>query len=297
MRSPRPLDGPTVDRSPDWAVTLSDPLDVDDAPAGRLIGEATHGEFRYWAAVGGDRERRWFVRHRHSAETTIDLDDRTIVVRPDPRAAEGYWYLLLVGSGLAHALAADGHSALHASAVEVDGRAIAFIGPSGKGKTTLAALLCASRARAVTDDVLRCGIQDGEAICFRGGSRLRLRSQAAALADGLRSAERTADERISAVAEPTARERMPLAALVVPRPSRETSEISVRRLRGREAATELLRSPRLAGIFDPRLATRHLDLCRELAARVPVLEATIPWGPPFDPGLAGRLTDRVLSPS
>ena len=88
---------------------------------------------------------------------------------------------------------------------------------------------------------------------------------------------------------------MQLAALVVPRPSREADTLAIRRLRGREAATEILRSPRLLGWTDPELATRHLDLCRDLAGAVPVLEATIPWGPPFAEGLAGELLGRVLS--
>ncbi len=294
MRSPEPLDGPLTDRPPDWAVEVGEPLAVDDPPAGELIGEATYGEFQYWAAVQGER---WVVRHRRSAETEFDRDRRTITVRPDPRAADGNWYLLLAGSGMAHALAIDGHSTLHASAVEVGGRAIAFIGPSGKGKTTLAALLCGSGARAVTDDVLRCEVQGDAALCFRGGARLRLRPQAAALADDLESAVQTADGRTAAMGDLTDVRRMPLAALVVPGPSRGSRQLSVRRLRGREAAAELLRSPRLAGFIDPELTTRHLDLCQQLVARVPVLETTIPWGPPFDPSLAGELIDRILSPS
>lgn len=217
-------------------------------------------------------------------------------MRPDPRAAAGVPALLLAGSGMAHALTADGHSPLHASAVESGGRAIAFIGPSGKGKTTLAALLCSDGARSVTDDVLRCEIEAGGAICFRGGSRLRLRPQAAALAAGLGGSAPTADGRTSALAEPTALEQMPLAALVVPMPSRDSIELSLRRLRGREAATELLRSPRLLGWLDPELRMRHLDLCQGLAELVPVLEATVPWGPPFPAGLPAELIERVLSP-
>lgn len=284
-------------RRPDWTVRVGEPLPVDGPPQGRLIGEATYGEFRYWSAIAGDREELWIVRHRGSAETELDLEGRTITVRPDPRAVEGHWQLLLAGSGMAHAIAADGHSSLHASAIESDGRAIAFIGPSGTGKTTMAGVLCAAGARAVTDDVLRCEISGAEVACFRGGARLRLRPQAAALAEELQSAERTTDGRTSALAEPSPMARMPLAALVVPRPSREAGGLSVRRLRGREAAAELLRSPRLAGFIDPELATRHLDLCQELAARVPVLQATIPWGPPFHPDLAEQLIDRVLSPT
>lgn len=271
------------------------PVEVDGPPPGTLIGELDLGPFRYWSAAADDAPERWVVRHGGTAETTFNLEARTITLRPDPRADAGVPQLILAGSGMAHALTADGGSPLHASAVEARGRAIAFIGPSGKGKTTLAALLCGAGARSVTDDVLRCEIEGESVVCFRGGSQLRLRPQAASLADDLGGATTTADGRTSALAEPTELERMPLAALVVPMPSRAAGELSLRRLRGREAAAELLRSPRLLGWLDPELRTRHLDLCHGLATRVPVLEATIPWGPPFPPGLPGEIVERVLS--
>jgi hypothetical protein len=293
VRSAEPLNARLSDRAPDWTVHVGAPLAVDGPPVGTLIGDATYGPFQYWCARVD--EPRWVVRHRHSAETTFDRDARTIVVRPDPRADDGYAALLLAGSGMAHALAIDGHSALHASAVEVDGRAIAFIGPSGQGKTTLAALLCGEGARAVTDDVLRCEIGGDEAACYRGSSSLRLRSQAASLAgDGARAAS-TADGRTAATFAPTPHSLLPLGAIVVPAPDRTAGALSVRRLRGREAATELLRSPRLAGLFDRELVARHLDLSRGLAATVPVLEARIPWGPPFPDRLAERLIDGLAS--
>lgn len=296
VRSAEPLDAPLSDRAPDWVVHRGEPVDADGPPAGELIGEYAVGEFEYWSTAHGPRRRRWIVRHGGTAQTEFDLECRTITLRSDPRAVEGYSALLLAGSGLAHALAADGHATMHASAIEVGGRAIGFIGPSGKGKTTLAALLCATGARAVTDDVLRCEFDGESAFCFRGSSRLRLRPQAAALAEQLAPLEQTADGRTSVRAEPTPLERLPLVALVVPQPSREARAIGVSRLRGRSAAAELLRSPRLIGWIERELATRHLHLCQQLAQRVPVLEVTVPWGPPFPDSLAEDLIDQVLSP-
>ena len=295
VQSERPLDGPLSSRPPDWVVHQGDPIEVNGPPAGELIGEIALGDFNYWSAAQGERRQRWIVHHRGAQQTELDLERRTITVHPDPRAGEGQSHVLLAGSGMAHALTAEGHSPLHASAVEVDGRAIAFIGPSGKGKTTLAGLLCARGAHAVSDDVLRCEIVDGEAVCYRGGSNLRLRAGAAGLAEGLKAAAQTAEGRTVAVAEPTPLARMPLAALVVPGPSRSATELAVWRLRGRAAAAELLRSPRIIGWIDPELAARHLELSQALAARVPVLATTIPWGPPFADGIAEELIDRVLS--
>lgn len=287
-----PLDAPLATREPDWTIRPGSPVEVDGPGPGRLIGELDLGPFRYWSSEQGSN---WIVRHGGTAQTVFDREARTITLHPDPRAEAGVPELLLAGSGMAHALAADGHGSLHASAVETGGRAIAFIGPSGRGKTTLAALLCGAGARSVSDDVLRCDFREDAPECFRGGSSLRLRPQAADLAGDLEGAAATADGRTSAFAAPSALERMPLAALVVPIPSREADEVEVRRLRGLEAATELLRSPRLLGWIDPDLQTRHLDLCQRLAASVPVVEATVPWGPPFRPGIPAELIERVLS--
>lgn len=296
VRSPEPLDAPLTARPPDWTVSRGEPTAADGPPEGDLIGEYAAGPHEYWLAAERDGSR-WVARHGGNANTEFDLERRTITVRSDPRAPTDYSALLLAGSGLAHALAADGHPTLHASAVEVGGRAIAFIGPSGRGKTTLAGLLCGAGASMVTDDVLRCAVNGDDAHCFRGSSRLRLRPQAAALAEHLSAPELTADGRTSALAELTELPVMPLAALVVPQPSRAAQRVETRRLRGRAAAAELLRSPRLIGWIDPTPATRYLDLCHRLVELVPVLELTVPWGPPFADGLADELIDRVLSPA
>ncbi len=55
-----------------------------------------------------------------------------------------------------------GYEGLHASAVDIGGRAIALIAPSGVGKTTLAAGLLARKHRLVTDDLLMVCVQDGQ---------------------------------------------------------------------------------------------------------------------------------------
>jgi hypothetical protein len=294
--------GELVDRVPDWDCSVGPPRLVDGPPSGRRLSELRIGEFEYWASAHESGPRRWIVRHGATAETILDLDARTITIHPDPRVAPAIPEALLAGSALAHALAADGISALHASAVEVDGSALAFAGQSGQGKSTLAALLCAAGRPAVADDLLRCEVSEGEAggppaaFCFRGSTLLRLREQAAALAAELPAeAEASPDDRICVAAEPTPHRRLPLAAIVIPRPIRTQRELAVERLRGRRAAVALIRAPRLLGWVDPALIRAHFELAQSLANAVPVVEAAIPWGPPFPPGLADDLVAQVLS--
>jgi energy-coupling factor transporter ATP-binding protein EcfA2 len=68
---------------------------------------------------------------------------------------------------------------LHASAVEVNGRAVVFCGRSGAGKSTLAAALVQRGHRLITDDVCAITLSEGAApIVHPDGRQLKLWAQA-----------------------------------------------------------------------------------------------------------------------
>jgi hypothetical protein len=60
----------------------------------------------------------------------------------------------LLGQALSFALVRSGFEPLHATSTVIDGRAIAFIGDSGYGKSSLAACFLAAGHRLLTDDLL-----------------------------------------------------------------------------------------------------------------------------------------------
>ena len=69
------------------------------------------------------------------------------------------------------------HIALHASAVEVNGKAVLFCGPSGAGKSTISAALTRRRLPLIADDL--CGIVLAETpMVHPDGRQLRLWEQA-----------------------------------------------------------------------------------------------------------------------
>ncbi|HEX8646039.1 MAG TPA: hypothetical protein VF715_04010 [Thermoleophilaceae bacterium] len=78
--------------------------------------------------------------------------DRILCSPPDVEPWN--WQRFLVGRILPWAAVLRGLEAFHASAVAVGGRAFAFVGPTGAGKTSLAIQLVARGARFLTDDVL-----------------------------------------------------------------------------------------------------------------------------------------------
>jgi hypothetical protein len=93
-----------------------------------------------------------------------------------PDAAE-----LLIGPVFSCLMAKRGCTCLHASAVELDGRAIGIIGPSGSGKSTMSLALARRGAMVVSDDVvLLCGV-DGQPAVARGLPRLRVHASSALL--------------------------------------------------------------------------------------------------------------------
>jgi len=84
-----------------------------------------------------------------------------VTVHLHPGADLGLVTVLTAGALLAVHLRLRGELVLPASAVQLGGAALAFVRASGMGKSTLAALLCASGHGLVTDDVLRVDPADG----------------------------------------------------------------------------------------------------------------------------------------
>jgi len=76
------------------------------------------------------------------------------LVRAALPAGGDHWQRLLVAQVLPLAATLQGVELLHASAVALDGRAYAFVAPSGTGKTSLAVHLVARGASLVADDAL-----------------------------------------------------------------------------------------------------------------------------------------------
>ena len=102
------------------------------------------------------------------------------------RAEADLWFR---GSVYAAIAAINGLIPLHASAVEQDGQVIAITGPTGAGKSTLAAALATNGLPLFCDDTLLALPQaSASALCLPGHKRLKLDEAAASLA-GAKTAE------------------------------------------------------------------------------------------------------------
>ncbi len=202
--------------------------------------------------------------------------------------------VLLVGMVPAVLLGLAGHCVLHGSAVRIDGKTVAVVGDSGRGKTTLAALLCAAGAELVTDDVLRLELSR-TVECVAGPVELRLRQGASELVELFPTGtpvRTTSDGRTAITVEPAPR-RSVLDAIVVPYLDRDAAEISSARCSRADAFFELASAPRIEGWRHPELLSRQFDQLAEVVEAVPALAVRCPWPVPLTTELAGRLAAAV----
>lgn len=80
----------------------------------------------------------------------------------------------LTNFAVSAALIQQGEETLHATVVELNGRAVGLLGPSGAGKSTLAAFLISQGGILVTDDMLRVTFEHGVAFAQPGPARIKL---------------------------------------------------------------------------------------------------------------------------
>ena len=79
-----------------------------------------------------------------------------------------------LGRVFSFALVKMGYEPLHAATIVVNGKAVAFLGASTFGKSSLAACFIAGGYPLLTDDTLRLEERDGSYVAFPGPPRLRL---------------------------------------------------------------------------------------------------------------------------
>jgi hypothetical protein len=108
---------------------------------------------------------------------------RDIVVAPESEADPGDVPVFLLGTVFGILLHQREQIVLHASAVEVNNKAIVFCGASGAGKSTLAAALAHRGYPVVTDDVCGLSLHDDVPTVHPDGRHLKLWAQAIARLD------------------------------------------------------------------------------------------------------------------
>lgn len=115
--------------------------------------------FQEWSFPDGAPWTRFYrdgadylLRFADLADFHVASDGRSVRVWPAPDTSEETTRFLFANQVLPLALSRQGTLVFHASAVEIDAGAVAFMGASGRGKSTLAASFATHGRRFLTDD-------------------------------------------------------------------------------------------------------------------------------------------------
>lgn len=289
-----PMSLPKVSGASDVVVTRG--ADIHDQPTvrdGVILLDYAEGD-DHWYTIARRADRSLLFRIFGLCDFEIDQNRTAVGLRLLAGQADGMASIVTSGALSALLSYLSGHGVLHASGVTHDGHTIGFMGRSGQGKSTLAALLCTAGAELVTDDVLPVIGVDPVTVAL-GSPEVRLRPMAATLAPGL-DLDEADHERASADRRrlvtfreiDTHDESRRLEALFIPAPNRQ-DRLEMERLGGREALLAVMTFPRLMGWRDPAVLQRQFVVAGALAHQVPVFVAHVPWGPPFRPDVVDAI--------
>lgn len=194
-----------------------------------------------------------------------------------------------LGRVFSFALVKMGYEPLHAATVVVNGKAVAFLGASTFGKSSLATCFVASGYPLLTDDTLRLEEQDGQYIAFPGPPRLRLMPKIAKLylggtEDGVVMNPREKDAKAPKLVFRLSPSQsfssvVPLGAIYVvtaPRKVHRRQEIKIGSLTPLQSLMNVVSFTHNGELSNSDRLSRQLDAAQRLIAAVPVRSLAYP---------------------
>jgi hypothetical protein len=212
----------------------------------------------------------------------LALGGRDIIVDPAAGVEERALRLVILGPGLGLLLHQRGRLVLHASAVEVDGTAVAFMGASGWGKSTAAAVMHSRGHGIVADDITVIDLDQDSPTVFPGFPQLKLWPEAVVslgeTPEALPRLHPLFEKRARRISREFSQRPLPLSCIYVlaggttlaiePLQPQDTLRELIRHWYGSRYGVELLRPGGLSAFFQQ---------CVNLTNRVPVCRLTRPY--------------------
>ena len=208
---------------------------------------------------------------------------REIAIAPREGASERNIRLFLLGSAFGAIIHQRGLLPLHANAIDIGGRAVAFMGHSGAGKSTMAAWFLDRGHRILADDV--CVVVPdaaGVPLAYPGIPRLRLWREALERtgrnADDLELAFDDTDKFNLPTPTPSQSGPIPLSHVYLLEKAEDQAP-QIQPLSGVAAVDALVANTYRGGYLARMGGTkRHLLACLALVKLVPVFRASRLWG-------------------
>lgn len=236
----------------------------------------------------------YLLRFPELADFEVSADGSTVIAHPAPGTDESTVEHLYINQLVPLALSRQGRPAYHASVVTVPGGAVAFLGETGMGKSTLAASFALGEATFLTDDALLIEEIDGGCLAMPSHASLRLwedsvealGSEANPLADPVSystKARLLAGDALAYTDEP-----QPLLAAYVLE-QHDTTDVTINALTGLDRYMAWLGNSFLLDIEDDDLLSQHFEWTHRISGAVPTFSLDYPR----DYGILQKVQDTV----
>jgi hypothetical protein len=267
-------------QSADVSLLAASPDFFRDATDGAVVSPNPNRSYKYARLDNGQSYIRW----DGLFEFLIDADGQRIWCGWLGAASLESLQVYLLGQALSFALVKQGYEPLHATAVVIDGQAIAFLGSSGFGKSSLAASFLAEGHRLLTDDMLLLRGTDGGYQAQPGPCRIKLFPEMAGRFLAGTASAVTMNGETEKLVLPLSADHLhsvsaPLRVLYVlgaPGELRQKQSIQLTSLSTRETFIELVRGTFNYLVTGSERLERQYTECLGVASRVPARRISYP---------------------
>jgi hypothetical protein len=281
LRSQIALSLPEAEKSnlPEVELKIGSPSAFSNAVHGAALKPNPGGWGEHALLQDGSTYLRW----PELAEFLVSDDGLHIICGLSPAPQEAFQVYLL-GQTLSFALVKRGFEPLHSTSVVINGSAVAFLGNSGFGKSSLAAAFVGAGYRLLTDDLLLLR-ENGKVLHgYPGPPRIKLFPKVArqflkSNLGGVPMNNSTQKLVMPLFENQVYRTAAPLKAIYVlnsPRNVFRKQRMKMARLRPREAFVSLLRNTFNRLLSDPDRLQRQFAAVAQLVAEVPVFMISYP---------------------
>jgi len=243
-------------------------------------------DFARWRSVDGEVLTTfhripdgYLIRFKERADFTVSLSRQVVTCRPDAGVSRLAVEDLYLNQVLPMIQGQEGGLVIHASAVAVDEAVIGFVGPTGHGKSTLAAAFARAGMPFLSDDGVHLTPDDGRYIAApnRPSFRLWQDSEAALVSGGapLEDEEEQKTRVAASDALPFQQQPLPLRALYFLGPG-DSLETRFEPLRAQAVLAELINHSFLLDVGDKTRLQSHFDALAKLSASVPAFSLDYP---------------------
>lgn len=268
-------------------ISSDSPCDIDVIPGNSVLFEESirHLNIRVdWAQAHRLPERWLYARFEGLFDFLVNPNGSRILYRPLGEFTPASFETYLLGMLMKAVLIKRGDQSLHGSAVIVDGKAVAFLGSNGYGKSSLAACFVSAGYPLLSDDVLRLENVDGVMWAHPGPACLKLLPEDAhrwfnGSLVGV-PMDPDADKWLFPLTgELRCQKRVPLRSVysvVGPQKTGAVEDVVIRPLEQREAVKEILEATHIDPVVERDRLTHLFVLAKRLAGTLPTRLLTYP---------------------